>query len=52
MTTSFMISYKEINLEIVLKRLKELPNSMFGVGNNFLIKKNSNYQNIIKSILN
>jgi hypothetical protein len=45
-------SYKEINLEIVFKRLKELPNSMFGVGNNFLIKKNSNYQNIIKSILN
>ena len=23
-------SYKEINLEIVFKRLKELPNSMFG----------------------
>ena len=45
-------SYKEINLEIVLKRLRELPNSMFGVGNNFLIKKNSNYQNIIKSIIN
>ena len=45
-------SYKEINLEIVFKRLKELPNSMFGVGKNFLIKKNSNYQNIIKSILN
>ena len=41
-------SYKEISLEIVSKRLEELPKSMFGVGNNFLIKKNSIFENIIK----
>ena len=45
-------SYNEISLEIVFKRLKELPNSMFGIGNNFLIKRNSNYENIIKYLQN
>ena len=45
-------SYNEISLEIVSKRLKELPNSMFGIGNNFLIKRNSNYENIIKYLQN
>jgi len=45
-------SYNEISLEIVSKRLKKLPNSMFGIGNNFLIKRNSNYENIIKYLQN
>ena len=45
-------SYNEISLEIVHERLKELPNSMFGIGNNFLIKRNSNYENIIKYLQN
>ena len=45
-------SNNEISLEIVSKRLKELPNSMFGIGNNFLIKRNSNYENIIKYLQN
>ncbi len=31
--------YNKIDLNIVKKRLKELPNSMYGIGNNFLIKK-------------
>ena len=44
--------YKEINLDIVFKRLKELPKNMFGIGNNFLIKKNSNFEYTIKNLIN
>ena len=43
-------NYEEINLEIVSKKLLELPKTMFGIGNNFLIKKNSSFQNIIKNL--
>ena len=45
-------SFNEISLETVSERLKELPISMFGIGNNFLIKRNSNYENIIKYLQN
>ena len=43
--------YNKIDLNIVKKRLKELPNSMYGIGNNFLIKKNSDHEEIIKKNL-
>ena len=42
--------YNKIDLNIVKKRLKELPNNMYGIGNYFLIKKNSDYEKIIKKI--
>ena len=42
-------SYKEINLEVVVKRLKSLPDNMYGIGNNFLVKKKSNLADIIKN---
>ncbi len=44
--------YDEIDLDIVSKRLSDLPVSMFGIGNNFLIKKNSYFENIIKNLKN
>ena len=42
--------YNLINFEIVKDRLKKLPDNMYGIGNNFLIKKNSDFENIIKII--
>ena len=43
-------SYRETSLDTVSKRLKKLPNNMFGIGNNFLIKKNSSFETIIKNL--
>ena len=42
--------YNPINIEIVKDRLKKLPKNMYGIGNNFLIKKNSDIENLIKNI--
>ena len=40
--------YNLINIEIVKNRLNELPKNMFGIGNNFLIEKNSDLESLIK----
>tara|TARA_A100001011_G_scaffold144384_1_gene152539 strand:- start:173 stop:1078 length:906 start_codon:yes stop_codon:yes gene_type:complete len=40
--------YNLINIEIVKDRLNELPKNMFGIGNNFLIQKNSDLETLVK----
>ena len=40
--------YNLINIEIVKNRLNELPKNMFGIGNNFLIQKNSELESLVK----
>ena len=42
--------YKQINFETVKDRLNLLPNNMYGIGNNFLKKRNSDFVNLIQSI--
>ncbi len=42
--------YKKINLEIVQERINKLSKSMYGIGNNFLIKKNSNFEKMIQNV--
>ena len=42
--------YKEINMDTVKDRLNKLPKGMFGIGNNFLLKKNSHFENLIKDM--
>lgn len=42
-------SYKEITLDTVINRLNNLPQNMYAIGNNFLIKKDVNINNIIKN---
>ena len=39
---------KKISIEIVKKRLNSLPKGMMGIGNNFLIKKKTAFENFIK----
>ena len=39
---------KNINMIDVYNRLEKLPKNMYGIGNNFLIKKNSIIENILK----
>ena len=40
--------YNLIDIKIVKKRLNELPKNMFGIGNNFLIQKNSYLESLMK----
>ena len=40
--------YNLINIEIVKDRLNELTKIMFGIGNNFLIQKNSDLESLVK----
>lgn len=42
-------SYQKIDLIDVLNEIKNLPESMFGVGNKFLVKKNSEIEKLIKN---
>ena len=42
--------YKKINLDIVLNRIKRLPDNMYGIGNNFLVKENSIFEEIIINV--
>ena len=42
--------YKKINLKIVKERLNKLSKNMYGIGNNFLIKKNSNFEKMIQNV--
>jgi FkbM family methyltransferase len=42
--------YKKINLDIVLDRIKKLPSNMYGIGNNFLVKENSIFEEIIINV--
>lgn len=42
--------YKKINLDIVKERLNKLSKNMYGIGNNFLIKKNSNFEKMIQNV--
>ena len=38
------------SLEKVLAEINKLPNNMYGIGNNFLIKKGSKIEKIIKNV--
>ena len=42
--------YKKIDLKIVKNRLNKLSKNMYGIGNNFLVKKNSNFEKIIQNV--
>ncbi len=42
--------YEITDLETVINEINRLPNDMYGIGNNFLIKKGSKVENIIKSV--
>ena len=44
--TKFQIT----SLEKVLTEINKLPNNMYGIGNNFLIKKGSKIEKIIKNV--
>ena len=44
--TKFQIT----SLEKVLAEINKLPNNMYGIGNNFLIKKGSKIEKIIKNV--
>ena len=41
---------KITSLEKVLDEINKLPNNMYGIGNNFLIKKGSKIEKIIKNV--
>ncbi len=41
--------YKQISIDMVINELDKLPKNMTGIGNNFLIKKNSKFEKIIKN---
>jgi len=45
----FNTNYQEISLQDVLAEIKNLPKNMFGVGNKFLVKKNSKIEYLIKN---
>ncbi len=42
--------YEITTLENILDEIKNLPNNMYGIGNNFLIKRGSNMEKIIKNV--
>ena len=42
--------YNKISLDVVLDRLHKLPSNMYGIGNNFLVKKNSKLEEIIINV--
>ncbi len=43
-------SYKKISMNDVYNRLDKLPKNMYGIGNNFLVKKNSNIESILQNV--
>jgi len=42
-------NYQEVSLQDVLAEIKNLPKNMFGVGNKFLVRKNSKIEYLIKN---
>ena len=42
-------NYQKIDLQDVLNEIKNLPKNMFGVGNKFLVKRNSKIEQLIKN---
>ena len=42
--------YEITTLENILDEIKNLPNNMYGIGHNFLIKRGSNMEKIIKNV--
>ena len=45
----FNTNYQEVSLQDVLAEIKNLPKNMFGVGNKFLVRKNSKIEYLIKN---
>ena len=43
-------TYKLTSLENVIYQIDNLPKNMYGIGNNFLIKKGSKFESIIKNV--
>ena len=44
-------NYKSVTLKNLLNELENLKPNMFGIGNKFLIRKNSSQHNIVKNII-
>jgi FkbM family methyltransferase len=42
-------NYNQISLDYVLNEIKNLPANMYGVGNKFLVKKDSNIEKLLKN---
>ena len=45
----FNTNYQEVSLQDVLAEIKNLPKNMFGVGNKFLVRRNSKIEYLIKN---
>ena len=44
------INYQRTNLSLLIKEMNDLPKNMYGIGNNFLVKKKSNFEKIINNV--
>ena len=42
-------NYQKIDLQDILNEIKNLPKNMFGVGNKFLVRRNSKIEYLIKN---
>ena len=46
----YNINYQRTELDALIKEMNKLPKNMYGIGNNFLVKKKSNFEKIIKNV--
>ena len=42
--------YERTSLEAIISQIESLPKNMYGIGNNFLIKKGSKFEKILKNV--
>ena len=46
----YNINYQRTELDTLIEEMNKLPKNMYGIGNNFLVKKKSNFEKIIKDV--
>ena len=46
----YNIDYQKTKIDLLINQMNELPKNMYGIGNCFLVKKNSNFEKIIKDV--
>ncbi len=46
----YNINYQKTKIDLLVDQINELPKNMYGIGNCFLVKKNSNFEKIIKDV--
>ena len=44
----YNVDYKKTELKLLIEQMNKLSKNMYGIGNSFLVKKNSNFEKIMK----